>query len=336
MGTFGTGKRIRLASDGLRWPDLLKYHDRRAASATVLRPWHAECLLLRAADDRVRGKPLVRPRLVTGPDGRRTWAVERRRRRMAVRPDEAEAERIGLWDVLEQVRREGRPGAGDRTIVAVDLVPVTAETIARLCRWPRLPRKCSASRAAKLLGVSKHLIWQWVRMGKLEHRRARRLGRGAMYAVSYPRASRLRRLASGETWVYPRRHRSVSGEMADAAWAADRFARQGRRQWIVRVGRPVTVVPRGGRGVRRRWVCPSCGRVVRNMYLPAGPLARSGRTWSPWRWQCPRCTGLVSEAGVNADGGKDSLNLWLLKQTCGRLGGNEFRKHLPAALAGDL
>ena len=32
-----------------------------------------------------------------------------------------------------------------------------------------------------------------------------------------------------------------------------------------------------------------------------------------------------------ADGGKDNLNLWLLKSTCGQLGGNEWRKYLRTA-----
>jgi len=333
MTKFGSGKRIRLTTDGLRGPDLLTYRDRRASRPTVLRPWHAECLLLRAADDRIEGKPLVRGRPAAGPDGRPAWVLDRRRRRMAVRPDEAEAERIGLWRVLEQVRREGQAGAGEPTIVAVELVPVTAETIDRACRWPRLPRKCSVARAAKLLGVSPDVVRLWVRMGKLVRRRARGMGRRVRYAVSYPRASLVRRRASGEAAVYPRRHRSLSGEMADADWARERFAREGRREWIVRVGAPATVGRHRGRGMRRRWVCPSCGRMVVHLYLPAGPLARSGRTWSPWRWQCRWCTGLVSEAGVIADGGTDSLGLWLLKETCGRLGGNEFRKYLPTVLS---
>jgi len=336
MGMFGTGKRIELATDRLRGPDLLKYYDRRASRPTVLRPWHAECLVLRAADDRVKGKPLVRGRAAAGPDGRPTWVLQRRRRRMAVRPDDAESERIGLWRVLEQVRRQCRPGAGEPTIVAVELVPVTAETIDRACRWPRLPRQCSVARAARLLGMDEGVVRTWVRMGKLERRRARRRGRDEpRYLVSYPRADQVRRRASGEACVYPRRHRSLSGEMADAGWAARRFARERRREWIVRIG-VATVVPGGGRGGRRYWVCPSCGRMAMYVHLPAGPLARSGRTWAPWRWQCGRCTGLASEAKLIGNGSTDSLGLWLLKQTCGRLSGNEFRRYLPRALSGEV
>lgn len=320
-----------LVSDGLEGAELVKYWEKRAGRATVLRPWNAECLTLRAADDRIAGRALVVPRKVREADGRARWEVSHASPRMIVQPGAAEAERIGLWRTLETVRREGRPGAGVRSVVGVELVRVTGAMMGRVCGWPRLPRKCSASRAAKLLGVSKILIWKWVCMGKLARRRARRLGRGAMYAVSYPRASWLRRRATGEAERYPHWHRSLSGEMADAAWAAERFRREGRSAWVVRVGKLVMMRPRLGLGVKRQWVCPVCGRQVSRLYLPSGPLARGGRTWSAWRWQCRWCTGLVSEAGVMADGGKDNLNLWLLKSTCGQLGGNEWRKYLRTA-----
>lgn len=290
-----------------------------------LRP-KAEGLELRAADDRIVGRPLVTPRKVVEVDGGARWEVRCVAPRMIVGPGPAEAERIGLWRALERVRREGRPGAGKRSLVRVELVRVTAEVMDRVCRWPRLPRRCSVARAAEVLGVSRELVGKWIRQGKLKARQVRRSGIGAIHSVRYPTNGLLRRLASGEEHRRPEWHRSLSGQMGDADWAAARFAGENRSEWVVRTGEPMAVSAGGVRGVKRYWVCPVCGRRAMRLYLPAGPLARSGRTWAPWRWQCRWCTGVVSEAGLTRKGQYDVLGLWLLKMSCGRVGGPEFRR----------
>lgn len=332
MGAIGSGRTIRLVTEQLHGPALADYLEKRATRPMVLRPWNAECLVLRAADDRIAGRPLVEGRLVAGPDGQREWRVRHVGGRRA-RPDSAERERVGLWEALETVRREGRSGFGERTIVGVELVRVTARLLARVCGWPRLPKGCSVSRAAQLLGVSRDVVRLWIRSGKLGACCAGDRGVGAIHSIRYPRADLLRRLATRDDERRPTSYRSLMGQMARASWAAQRWREARHEEWLVRVAVDVPRMPRGGRGARRRWVCPSCGRKVMRVYLPAGPLARSGRTWSAWRLQCRRCTGLVSEAGMMGNGASDVFGLGLLKQTCGQMGGNEFRKYFPKVMS---
>jgi len=344
MPAFGYGRGPgRLKSDGMSPAQREAYVALRAARAMTLRPWAAECLLLRAADRRIRGR-------VVG-------AADRAAQRGLPRNlGAAEAERIGLWHALEALRStiatfaggkaklartRGRPSPrrnqssplGD--VLSVEVVRIDACLVDRVCPWPRLPRRCSVKRAAALLGVCEDTIGRWIHAGKLTGRRARHGRRGRLrWEVGYPPTSRLVARFTGETVRHPRRARRLMGPEGDATWAAVRFAANDLTSWAVRIGRWQEGGPQGQPVRQLLWLCPSCSRAAEQLYLPAGAQAKAGRTWGPWRFQCRACTGVESEAEAWSHAGTDALNLTMLKLTAGRLSGNEFRKGLQEMLSG--
>ena len=64
-------------------------------------------------------------------------------------------------------------------------------------------------------------------------------------------------------------------------------------------------------------------------------MARAGRLWSRWQFQCIDCTGAGYETTAWQTPGSDALGRWIQKETLGRMNGTEFRKGLAAWLAGE-
>jgi len=260
----------------------LAYWEGRARRPSVLRPWHGECLELRAADTRITG---------------RTIAV---------------------------------PPVARHAAVRAELVTVDAALVSRVCRWPELPAECTPREAARLLGVNVHTIYHWVASGKLS-KRPKNQSRRRFY-VGYAATGFPTRVTTGRTHRHPDRARRLMIPEPDVDWVVERFcAEEGRREHLVRLWQRQPFA-RNPDFARPRWLCPVCGRRPYLVYLPAGAMARRGRTWTPWRWQCDRCTGVDSETNPWRHPNGDGLHQTILKLTCGRASGTDFRRGLRSEL----
>jgi len=325
----------------------LERWSRRARRATVLRPWHGECLVLRAADTRLPVRTVARrtgqPRGQRGPGE----TVERDRDVWRI-IDTRQGDCIGLWRALEELRAATwrgraqeaprRPSGQAREPVEVGLVRIDAALVRRACRWPRLPRRCTITEAARRLGVSREAIRLWLKEGKLAARPARgpRLHPRTRVYVDYAATSRLLQRMGGPRVRHPDGARRLWCDEPNPDWVVERFRRERRRHLVVRVVR--LVGSRGGGPLRRQavWVCPTCGAEAVRLYLPAGPMAWYGRTWSPWRFQCPWCTGVASEAKAWSAHASDGINRWALKLSCGSVSGNDWRRGVAMKVPRDL
>jgi hypothetical protein len=182
--------------------------------------------------------------------------------------------------------------------------------------------------ATRRLGVSRNTITRWAAKGRLTAQPPIQSASGRRPRhVSYPPASPAMAVLSGSAERHPEQAVRVMCEEPDAAWAAERFELERRREMAVRIERV-----EGGRNAplqrRHYWLCPVCGCSVALLLLPAGRPARSGLTFAPWRFQCCRCTGVESEAEAWGSSHRDALGQWALKASCGRTSGREFRKAL--------
>jgi len=309
---------------------------RRAMRPSVLRPCHGECLILRANDTRIVGRGVARatgrPHAAGGPGE----CIEHQAR--ALGPlDLADAERIGLLAALERLRRGSWRTGGRRLggLAAVELVTVDARLIGRVCRWPVLPRKCTKGMAAKRLGVTYATITRWLCEGKLVARRARgKRHPSTRVYVAYPQTSRLLQRYGGPAERHPDRATRVMCHEPDVDWVIDRFRRGKRREHVVRLARWVRTTRGSGYGLKHVWVCPRCGQTGYQLYLPAGPMAKAGRTFGSWTFACRCCAGVASEAREWGRDGADGFGLWALKLSCGRVSGNEFRRGMGEFLSG--
>jgi len=293
----------------------LAHFEERANRTTVLRPWVGECLLLRSEDTRIEG-------IQVAWRNRRGAGYGRRVHRAAALPrGRYDAEAIGLTAALAEMRKR------DSRIVSVELVRINARLLERVCPWPELPANCSIAQAARLFGVDYHTITQWCRQGKLIREKAVGPGkacRGQHWTVRYPETDPVLRRFHGQRYRRPEWARRLMCSEPDAAWAIGRFRSERRVAWVVRMGEAMRG-PTGLLGARRFWRCPVCGRQSWVLYLPAGSMAKLGRTWAMWRWQCWECSGTMSEQGAWTCHLADPFSRAILKLTCGRVSGNEFR-----------
>ncbi|MBN2583946.1 MAG: helix-turn-helix domain-containing protein [Planctomycetes bacterium] len=257
------------------------YIEGRARRPSILRPWHSECLELRADDRRIHGA-MVDPGSLA-PEWRR-----------------------GLRD--DAVRTER--------------VVVDAYLLTRVCRWPELPDDCTPRRAARRLGVSVYTIYDWVRSGRLVKTPLKNDPR--RFTVQYPPTARAVQLAGGRWHHHPDRAKRVIMHEPDVRWVADRFRNARREETLIRQWWPHPFSNNPGYS-RPRWLCPVCGRSSYVVYLPAGEMARQGRTWGEWRFQCRRCAGVQSESAPWHQKRGDGLNQYILKLTCGLIDGTHFR-----------
>jgi len=151
-------------------------------------------------------------------------------------------------------------------------------------------------------------------------------------AVAYRRRPKLPGVHSGREIVWPEGAARVFCDDPDVDWAVERFADHRQRERVVRVARYRRNMGNSVRPVPL-WICPTCGRDAGQLLLPAGPMARAGRLWSRWRFQCMDCTGATSETAAWESPSSDPLSRWIQKETCGWMNGTEFRKGLAAWLA---
>ena len=272
----------------LPFPLNLIYCGRRAKRPSVLRPWRGECLCLRAADPRLYGRivPIPAP---TPPT-----------------PGSAPAAPPSVPVRAQQIR------FGWRQLRA-------------WCDWPTLPDPCSPSQVARILGVTRDTIARWCRSGKLLRRPAPARGSQPRWLVQYRPARETARLAARPPYNYPDgRFKRAYADHPDLAWAVDTF-RHGRHcESLVRLACP-RGIPGRRPGPLWLWLCPTCGRRCLELYLPAGPMARHGRHWRPWRFQCRVCTDFTSEPSSRRS---DAFNRWLLRSSAGLIGRSEFRQFL--------
>ena len=217
----------------------------------------------------------------------------------------------------------------DDRAVSAERVVVDARLIDRVCRWPVLPEGCTAKEAARLLGVDVTTVRVWVREGKLVGRLPPGAWRGMH--ISYPEASLPLRVATGRRHKYPERPARKMVPEPLVRRVVQRFGGEGRREQLVRLRlrHPLPISPEH---TYAHWQCPSCGRRPYILYLPAGHMARAGRTWSPWRFQCRACAGIVSEGTAWSCAGSDGLGQSILKLTCGRISGNDWRRMMKEGL----
>jgi len=314
---FGSNpdRKPKLVTDGMDPLTKLAYFEERASRRMVLRPWIGECLRLRAGDKRIEGIPAAwRNRLGAG--------YARRIHRAAALPrGRYDAKAIGLPAALADM------GNRDSRTVSVELVRISARLLERVCRWPELPENCSVKEAAQLFGVDFNTITLWCKAGKLVRERVVGSGKrckNQRWTVRYVETDPVLRRFHGQRYKRPEwSHRLMCPE-PDAAWAAGRFRGKRRVEWAVRVTENLPGAWQRAHP-KRFWRCPVCGRRSRLLYLPAGPMARKGRTWASWRWQCRECTGAEPEQEAWSGQLGDPFSRWILKLTCGRVSGNEFR-----------
>jgi hypothetical protein len=323
-------------SEGERARDQVRLWQRRAQRPTVLRPWSSECLILKANDTRIRGRTVARctgeAYALSGPG---EWID--RDPGAAQEVEGFEAERLGLLGALEELRRGSWQGRERTTgdLAAVELVGIDADLVDSVCRWPVLPRKCTKNMAAERLGVNIATVTRWLIEGKLVARPARgKRHPSTRQYVSYPATSRLVQRQGGPTERHPDQARRMMCEEPDIDWVVSGFRREQRRQPVVRLARWVRTTRGRVDGRKHFWVCPVCRAEAYHLYLPAGPMARAGVTWSGWRFQCRCCAGVTSEAREWGRDGADALGQWALKLSCGQLSGNEFRRGMAEYLSG--
>ena len=279
-------------------------YERRARRPSVLRPWRGECLVLRAADSRIRGTPITTQKVAPpeAPDAASPSTVQDG-------PGPAEPA-LAASSRLSSHRLHPFPVAEE--------VLIGPDELLRLCAWPDLPDRCSQKDAARLLGVQRFTIANWCRQGLLVRRRPERPSRGMPWCVAYPPTDLMVRFVTGKKLVMPESFlRRFASEPA-LQWAADLFRRQARRERLVRVSRNRTAPGRHA-GARWHWICPACGRTCYLLYLPTGPMVRWGRHWRPWRFLCQNCAGVLHEGTAYGRVGS-GLNRWTLRWTLGRAG----------------
>jgi hypothetical protein len=321
---YNLQRRGPLKVDAMRGFDLLNYYNARAKRPTILRPWHSECLILRSGDTRISARDLT-------PDGATERCHGRSRPCKPFLPART-ADRIGLTATLDRLRRH------DASLIRVELVRINSRLLDRVCRWPDLPENCSAKEAARLLGVDRLVIQKWCKQGKLvkEPYSGPGIGRGRKGRVRYVETDPILRRQHGRKYIYPERAKRLMCPDPDVDWAVGRFRSSRRSEPMVRITE--TIAQKSSKRPRRPtpfWVCPTCHTRCRQLFLPAGPMAASGRTFAAWQFQCLHCTGILSEASTWGQP-CDPLGRTILKMTLGRVGGREFRRALSNGLSGNI